>query len=110
MPPLLSSPTLSRPVLSSNQITILLRCSDPWLTAALPNVQVILNDNGRLVVTISVNTTLTNASGNLHGGAIATMIDVLTSAVIFSVNYSPSVMINLYVSCVVAAPVGSEIR
>jgi len=109
MPPSLSSPTLSRPLLSSDQITILLRRLGPWSTAALQNVQIILNDNGRLVVTIPVDTTLTNATGNLHGGAIATMIGCLTTAVIFSVNHSPSVTVDLYVSCVAAAPVGSTV-
>lgn len=47
--------------------------------------------------------------GNFHGGAIATLADVLSSIAIMTVDPRPSVSVNLSVNYLVGAKKGTEV-
>ena len=61
------------------------------------------------VLSFGVTKRLCNDFDTLHGGAQATAVDLFTSILLDLVHPVPSVTTDLHVSCIAAAPLGSEI-
>lgn len=80
-----------------------------WSSATLPSFRIVSSKPNILTIRILVHESLTNARNNLHGGALASIVDVATSAAVFVVDPRPSVTIDLHVTCLYHAPLHSTI-
>mmetsp|Transcript_20085 Transcript_20085/g.30201 ORF Transcript_20085/g.30201 Transcript_20085/m.30201 type:complete len:229 (+) Transcript_20085:2-688(+) len=100
---------LSHLLTSRGMLDLLRKNLGTWSVSATPDVKVILVQKSRLVVAIRVTDSISNSSGNVHGGALATMVDVLTSAIMFATDPRPSVSVDLHVSYLSAAPIGTTL-
>uniref|UniRef100_A0A7S4NE57 Thioesterase domain-containing protein n=1 Tax=Odontella aurita TaxID=265563 RepID=A0A7S4NE57_9STRA len=100
-----------REALTDGQLEILLRNGKlgPWSVASVPNLRVRTNSPRFLAVEIDVLESVTNSAGNLHGGAAATIADVVTTAALLAADPRPSVSSDLHCTFVSSAPVGSVI-
>ena len=81
----------------------------PWSSTSLPVFRIVSNRPHHLVVKVPVHTSLTNARNDLHGGAIASLVDVLTSLALFADDPRPSVTVDLHVTHLCSAPANSII-
>jgi acyl-coenzyme A thioesterase 13 len=81
----------------------------PWSSIALSKFKIKSNKPYILVVDVEVDEKLSNSYGNLHGGALATLIEVLTSLAAYALNPQPSVTIDLHVTCVSNARTSTKI-
>lgn len=61
----------------------------------------------RLLFCLQVTPSLCNPLQMLHGGAIATAVDVFTTLALFHSNGSMSVTTDLHITCTSSAPLGS---
>lgn len=68
-----------------------------------------MSSDGTLLIRLPVTEDICNASMNLHGGAIATAIDVFTTLALYLRSQSLSVTIDLHTTCASGAPVGSDV-
>jgi len=80
---------------------------DKTVTKAL---QTVLIENGRVEYSFTVSDELCNIGGNLHGGAIATLIDMVTSFALITGGVLASVSVDLNTTYLVAAPKGSKVH
>lgn len=100
-------------MLTLNQVENFLRTETlgPWSHRVFSNFRTEVFDpiKGLLVVTIVVTEELSNGGGALHGGAIATIIDVLTTAILLAADLRPSVTIDLHTTCISAAQIGDDV-
>ncbi|XP_074307858.1 uncharacterized protein LOC141642814 [Silene latifolia] len=81
---------------------------DPFIVHGL---QVTLIEPGRILCTFKVPPRLLNTANTLHGGAIASLVDLIGSAVIFTVGApSTGVSVEINVSYLDAAILNEEIE
>jgi len=64
---------------------------------------------GKVVYTFEVAKATSNLVGNLHGGAICSAVDVVTSGALFTLSLLHSVSMELNTSFVAPAPLGSKV-
>lgn len=102
-------PNNQKLALTTDQLYILIGNLGEWSTSATPNLRIVTNEPGLLVVDVPVAPSLANTSGNLHGGVIATMIDVLTSCAILAIQLRGSVTVDLHMTCLSNAPIGTTV-
>jgi uncharacterized protein (TIGR00369 family) len=81
----------------------------PWSTIALSSFKIKSNKPYVLLVDVTVDDKLSNSYGNLHGGALATLIDVFTSLAAYALDPRPSVTIDLHVTCISNVPTSTKI-
>eukprot|EP00966_Prymnesium_polylepis_P318979 7367501-Prymnesium_polylepis.1 len=58
---------------------------------------------------LPVTDELCNPANNLHGGAIATAIDVFTTIGLYMLSDQLSVTVDLHTTCISSAPSGSDV-
>lgn len=78
---------------------------------ALAGIDLKSVESGRAVVTLPVTDAVVNMVGTLHGGAIATIVDVAGTIAIMSADQDgrPGVTTDLNVSYFAAAPLGETV-
>eukprot|EP00933_Yihiella_yeosuensis_P024238 TRINITY_DN18779_c0_g1_i1.p1 TRINITY_DN18779_c0_g1~~TRINITY_DN18779_c0_g1_i1.p1 ORF type:complete len:153 (-),score=29.84 TRINITY_DN18779_c0_g1_i1:92-550(-) len=66
--------------------------------------------HGEMRTKMVVSSEEANLFGTLHGGAIATLVDIISTAALLTLSDRPGVSVDLNVSYVTAAPVGEEVE
>ena len=110
--PMVHGAELGAPTVTAAELQQILRKPDRfgrWTTSVLADAVVRHVDSETLTVQLEVGEALSNSGGALHGGAIATLIDVLTSTALLVRDARPSVTVDLNEACISSAPVGSTI-
>lgn len=84
---------------------------DTGFDRALTDVEVLEAEGGRARLRLRVTESVRNLFGNLHGGAIATLIDDAGTMAILSGDreHRPGVSVDLNVSYLSSAPLGSTV-
>ena len=65
---------------------------------------------GRCRCAFPVGREKTNRYGTLHGGCIATLVDVVSTAALVTQSDHPGVSVNIDVACVSPGPAGEEVQ
>jgi len=86
---------------------------ESYSKTVLENIQLekVNMQDSSIIFKMKVSPKIANAAGNLHGGAIATIVDMMTTItiVIFDKHNRAGVSVNLGVSYVTAATIGETI-
>ncbi|KAK4307991.1 hypothetical protein Pmani_020286 [Petrolisthes manimaculis] len=76
----------------------------------LSQMRIVSAEKGRCVAEVKVEKEHTNRSGAMHGGYTATLVDVVTTMALLTVNQeTPGVSVDLNMSYMKAAKTGDEI-